>query len=160
MHRRILNSYALTLDYARQLLADLDDVQMVAQPVAGMNHPAWIVGHLIYSCQMIGVEMGLAPWLPGDWEQRFIAGSPVEADPARYPAKDELIAMFEEATRRVRERLAQMTDAELDGPLPDERYRETFPTLGHAVLHILTVHTAIHLGQLSAWRRAMRLADV
>lgn len=52
-----------------------------------------------------------------------------------------------------------MTDSELDSPLPDERYREVFPTLGHAVLHILTVHTAIHLGQISAWRRAMGLPE-
>ena len=160
MRERTLSSYGLALDYARRLLAGLDDAQTVAQPVQGMTHPAWIVGHLIYSCQMIGVEMGLAPWLPGDWEERFVAGSQVASDPARYPPKDKLIAMFEEATSRVRERLAQVTDAELDGPPPDARYRDVFPTLGHAVLHILTVHTAIHLGQLSAWRRAMGLAAV
>ena len=157
MRTRTLNSYALALEYGRTLLVDLDDGQMVAQPLGGVNRPAWIVGHLIYSCQMIGVEMGLSPWLPGDWEQRFVAGSPVAADTGRYPGRDELLAMFSDATDRVRERLIQMTDAELDAALPDERYRDVFPTLGHAVLHVLTVHTAIHLGQLSAWRRAMGL---
>lgn len=159
MREQTLNSYALVLDYARKLLADLDDDQMVAQPVEGMNPPAWIVGHLIYSCQMIGTEMGLTPWLPDDWEERFIAGSSVDAAPAAYPIRDELLAMFDDATTKIRQRLEQMTDAELDGPLPDERYRDVFPTLGHAVLHILTVHTAIHLGQLSAWRRTMGLTE-
>ena len=46
-----------------------------------------------------------------------------------------------------------------DGPLPDKRFRDTFPTLGHAVLHILAGHVAVHVGQLGAWRRAMGMAD-
>ena len=66
----------------------------------------------------------------------------------------------ERTARRVRRKLADMDDADLAGPLPDERYRDVFPALGHAILHILTVHTAIHLGQLSPWRRAMGLPIV
>ena len=159
MRDQVLASYALVLDYARRLLADLSEDQMTAQPVAGMNHPAWIVGHLIFSCELIGVEMGLAPWLPADWEERFVAGSPVETIPARYPRKNDLLALFADATTQVSERLAEMADDELDAPLPDERCRDVFPTVGHAVLHILIAHASIHLGQLSAWRRAMRLPE-
>jgi hypothetical protein len=40
-------------------------------------------------------------------------------------------------------------------PLPDGRYREMFPTLGHAVTHVLTAHTAAHIGQVIVWRRVM-----
>ena len=29
--------------------------------------------------------------------------------------------------------------------------------IGHAVLHILVSHTAVHVGQITAWRRAMEL---
>ena len=160
MRARLLNSYSLAADYGRKLLADVDADQMVAQPVVGMNHPAWIVGHLVYSCQMIGIEMGLTAWLPSDWVRRFATGSAVTADIAAYPTKAELLAAFDDATSRIRQRLERMTDAALDGPLPDERHRHVFPTLGHAALHILTVHLAVHLGQLSAWRRVMGLADL
>ena len=32
-----------------------------------------------------------------------------------------------------------------------------FPTLGHALVHVLVGHTAAHVGQLADWRRAMGL---
>jgi len=160
MRAEILNSYAIALDSGRRMLADLRDDQWVAQPIAGMNHPAWIVGHLTYSCQMIGIEMGLAPWLPEDWGTRFDTDSRPVAAAEDYPSRSELLSAFGDAAERVQRRLAEIDDADLAGPLPDERYRETFPTLGHAVLHILTVHTAVHLGQLSAWRHAVGLPSV
>ena len=40
-------------------------------------------------------------------------------------------------------------------PLPDEACRAIFPTLGHAVVHILGPHAAVHVGQISVWRRVM-----
>jgi hypothetical protein len=160
MRAETLNSYAIALDSARRMLADLRDSQWFDQPTEGMNHPAWIVGHLIYSFQLIGVEMGLAPWLPEDWPERFATENRPAAARERYPAASELLSAFDDAAERVQRRLAEIDDADLAGPLPDPRHRETFPSLAHAVLHILTVHTAVHLGQLSAWRRAMRLPDV
>ena len=34
------------MQYCRMLLADIPDERMAEQPVAGVNHPAWILGHL------------------------------------------------------------------------------------------------------------------
>ena len=45
-------------------------------------------------------------------------------------------------------------EAGMSATLPDERYRDVFPTIGHAVVHILTGHAAVHVGQVSVWRRA------
>ena len=154
MREELLNSYALVLADARRLLADVSDDRMASQPIEGMNHPAWIIGHVVYSFQMIGIEMGLAPWLPEGWADRFRTDSTPVSDRSAYPAKCELLGAFDDAAGRIRRRLAAMDDRDLAGPIPDVRYRQTFPTLGHAVLHILTVHTCVHLGQLSAWRRA------
>jgi hypothetical protein len=50
-----------------------------------------------------------------------------------------------------------MEEDGLAQPLPDERYRHIFPTIGHALLHILTAHAAVHVGQVSVWRRAFGL---
>jgi len=160
MRTETLNSYAIALDSGRRMLAGLRDDQWGAQPIEGMNHPAWIVGHLTYSCQMIGIEMGLVPWLPEDWAERFGSDKRPVAVGECYPSPSELLLAFDDATKRVQRRLAEIDDADLAGPLPDQRHRETFPTLGHAVLHILTVHTTIHLGQLSAWRHAIGLPSV
>lgn len=160
MLTELQRSFALNLEHATRLLEGLTDQQMVAQPLPDMNHPAWIVGHLTYSLQSIGGEIGLATWLPPEWSMLFGTGSVHSTDPGRYPSKTELLERFTDARQRISDRLAQMTEGDLNQPLPDERHRDVFPTVGTALLHILTVHAATHIGQLSAWRRAMGLPPV
>lgn len=160
MIAEILNSFKMNIDYARRLLVDIPEEQMTAQPTDGMNHPAWILGHLTGSFQLIGGEMGVKPWLSQQWLASFQTGSTPAASDSSYPGKDDLVQAFEDAQARLTAALANMESEDLDEPLPDARYRHVFPTLGSAVLHILTTHTAVHLGQLSAWRRAMGLPAV
>jgi hypothetical protein len=157
MIAEILNSHGILFHDLGKLLVDVSDELFFARPVSEMNPPAWIVGHLVYSCQMIGGEIGLTPWLDETWVQLFATGSEAPADSDAYPDRASLMSALDEAGQRLADRLAAMSDEYLAVPLPDERYRDTFPTLGHAVLHILTVHAAFHVGQLSAWRRAARL---
>ncbi len=154
----ILNSYDLHLKFLRRLVSDLDDGQMVAQPDSVPNHPAWTIGHLVFSCQAIGGELGIPTWLPVEWEGRFGTGSNPVADESAYPNKNALLAALSDGQEKVTAVLRAMSQAGLSQPLPDVRYRDKFPTIGHAVIHILSGHTALHLGQLTVWRRAMRLA--
>jgi len=160
MISEILNSYSLCLNDTRQLIADLNAAQMVAQPSKPMNHPAWIIGHLIYSAQMIGGELAVPPWLSDQWVALFRTGSVPKSDPALYPTKTELLESLTDAQNRLAQRLSAMNDTDLAQPLPDKRYRDIYPSLGHAILHILTVHTSYHVGQISAWRRAMGFPPV
>jgi len=57
-------------------------------------------------------------------------------------------------TSRLTDRLRELGEASLSAPLPDERYRYLFPTVGHAVMHSVMVHAAMHVGQLIVQRRA------
>jgi hypothetical protein len=60
-----------------------------------------------------------------------------------------------DAQRRLGERLTSLGDPAMRQPLPDVRYRQMFPTLGHAVAHVIIAHSAAHVGQVIVWRRAM-----
>jgi uncharacterized damage-inducible protein DinB len=133
----VLNSYRLTLEYLHRLVADVPDERFTVQPHGVVNHPAWVIGHLTHSCEAIAGELGLSPWLPD-----------------AYPTKSELLAALSDAQARVSDRLVALGEMGMEAPLPDERYRAMFPTVGHAVIHILTGHAAVHVGQISAWRRA------
>lgn len=155
MIAEILNSYSLTLGYLRRMVAEVPDDVLACQPEGVPNHPAWAIGHLVYSCQALGGEIGLAPWLTAGWGQRYGTGSSPTNDRQAYPGKDELLVALGDAENRIRERLLAMSEAELGRPLPDERYRTMFPTVGHAVLHILVGHAAIHVGQVTVCRRAV-----
>lgn len=48
----------------------------------------------------------------------------------------------------------------LEGPTPNEDFRQIMPTLGNALVFILWAHEAVHVGQLTSWRKAMGLPPV
>jgi DinB superfamily len=148
----VLNSYALNLDYLRRLIKDVPDDRLADQPGGVVNHPLWTIRHLVYSAQMIGTETGLPAWLSDEWQTRYGTGSVPSAERSAYPSRNQLLIELAEAERRLKEHLQAMGDGPMQQPLPDVRYRRIFPTLGHAVTHILTAHTAAHIGQV-VWRR-------
>jgi hypothetical protein len=156
----VLHSFAYGLDYLREQVADVSAADMVAQPNAIANHPAWVVGHLTYSCQLLGEVIGLKEWLPGDWAERFGTGSVPVADVALYEAKEPALAILSDAQARITRAVEELDDARLDAPFPDPKYREIFPTVRHALTHVMTAHAAYHIGQLTLWRRAMGLPRI
>ncbi len=157
MIEEITASYSATLELIGRSVSDLTPVQWVAQPQGIPNHPAWTVGHLVHSAQAIGGEMGLQPWLPDAWGETFGTGSTPVPQLQAYPRGAELLSALELARGLIQERLGHIGTKALAGPLPDVRYREVLPSLGHAVLHILCGHTSFHAGQVMLWRRAMGL---
>jgi hypothetical protein len=155
--KAVLHSFAYCLDFLREQVADVSAADMVAQPGGIANHPAWVIGHLTHSCELLGGEIGLSPWLPDDWAGRFGTGSLPVADTRVYETKETALAMLRDAQLRIARAVEQLDDRQLDAPLPDERCRVLWPTVRHALAHVLIAHTANHVGQLTLWRKAMSL---
>ena len=153
----VLHSFAYCLDFLREQVADIASPDMVAQPKVIMNHPAWVIGHLTYTCQMLGGVIELPQWLPDGWAKRFGTGSMPVADASLYETKQNSLAMLSDAQSRIIQAVERLDDSHLDEPFPDESYRDVFPTIRHALTQVLVGHTANHIGQLSVWRRAMGL---
>jgi hypothetical protein len=153
----VLNSFAYALDYLREQVADVPAADMVAQPVGIANHPAWLIGHLAYACELLAGALGVAPWLPAGWANRYGTGSVPVADATRYEPKDAALAILRDSQSRLTDAVEQLDDARLDDLFPDESLRDLFPTVRHALTQILAGHPAFHVGQLSVWRKAMRL---
>jgi hypothetical protein len=160
MINELLGSFRNTIEFLHRLIADVPDESMAVQSHGAVNHPAWVIGHLIYSCQLIAGEMGVKPWLSPGWDQLFGTGSQPTDSREAYPGKDELLALLDDAQQRVCRRLAELGVEGLAAPLPDVRYRHLFPTLGHAVSHVLTSHAAVHVGQVSVWRRVVGMGPL
>jgi len=152
----LVGSLDRSLAFMRGLVDDLSDEEMTLQPPGAPNHAAWTLGHVIHSCQAIAAELGVPPWLPDDWDSRYGYGSSPGAAPASHgPGKAALLATLADAGTRLRAVLLATDESRLKEPLADEKARETLPTLGDALLQVVSAHTAFHAGQLAAWRRAI-----
>jgi hypothetical protein len=129
--------------------------------VVHSNHPAFIVGHLaLYPqriLQQLGQPVGSAA-VPAGYEMLFKFGVECQDDieGTIYPPFEELKTRFFEGYRAAIAAVEAAPDEAFDVPNPAEgRLRELFPKLGAAINFYLVGHVQVHLGQLSAWRRAM-----
>jgi len=152
----LVGSFDRSLAFMRELVADLSDEEMILQPPGVPNHAAWTLGHVIHSCQAIAGELGVMPWLPDNWETQFGYGSaPATGPDSQGSHKAALLESLADAGNRLRAVLLATDEGRLKDPLPDEKTREILPTLGDALLQVVSAHTAFHAGQLAAWRRAI-----
>ena len=145
------------LGYGQMLVSDIDDLRMTEQPLPGVNHPAWILGHLALTadrvCSLVGAEKRLAE----EWGKLFGAGSQVTANRSSYPSKDELLRGLEERFRDARRAVEQAPLDTLAVTNPNERLRGMLPRVEDLIGFLMTGHVGVHLGQLSAWRRMLGL---
>jgi hypothetical protein len=125
-----------------------------------MNHAAWVLGHLTSVFDSMIAVWGEKPTMSPEWKELFNVPSRPLPDRSKYPSKAELWDAYEKAYRRIVERVRQARPEEFDQEFPNPRLRPLLPTVGMAMVHILTSHQGQHLGQLSAWRRAQGMPGV
>jgi len=138
--------------FGEQLVADIAPEDFCRQPEPGMNHPAWIIGHLAFAADGHSRYVGGEPQL-GDWQDRFGFGSKLTTDPGDYPDKEALLAAWTQANERYAAAASTADPAALAEPTKGP-LGQAFPSVGDFICFSMTGHTALHLGQLSAWRRA------
>ncbi len=146
------NTHA-TIGYAKQILNDVDDASMCEQPL-GLNHPAWLLTHLATAADYAANLLGGQGVCPASWNDLADTKKPLSKNRADYPAKDELINTFEAAFKNAAG-LYEKSSAEALSQQQKLGFFETeLPTVGDMATFLIISHTNLHLGQLSAWRRA------
>jgi len=158
-HERKL--FGLMLRYTRKLTSDLTDEQFSQLPVPTMNPPVWIMGHLAtvndFGLQIAGREFQC----PKAWHADFGPNSqPLQYQSGVAPTKAELMTAFERGHADLDAVVSSVPADVLAERQPLDFLRPHVETLGELLSHLMTTHIAIHLGQLSAWRRTMGLPAV
>jgi hypothetical protein len=148
------------LGYAHSLVAEIADERMAEQPLAGVNHPAWILGHLAYSGDGAVGVLGGTKTLAGDWTKRFGPGSKPSSIRTDFPSKEELLSALDERFEQARQLSVTASLEKVTLPNPNPRLKGGLPTVRDVVAFLMTGHLALHLGQLSAWRRMIGLAPM
>jgi hypothetical protein len=126
------------------------------------NTPSFILGHLSLYPGRLLINLNLDPGpckCPDNWTDLFKAGAPCIDDVAGtlYPSLPDLAAKYFITTDHCIATLVALDDSVLATIPADERMKANFPTMGHAALFMLNSHVALHMGQLSTWRRCYGL---
>lgn len=153
----------LSLEYALGLVKDIPADKFAHMPHPTMNHPAFNIGHLALYPNRIFMLIDRKDLIVDNprYAELFAAGVACVEQDGRYPDKSEIVHTFTTGYRKVLDVLPTVTDAVLARTNPVEgRMRERFPLVGIAVNFLLCSHTMSHLGQISAWRRAIGLPSV
>lgn len=156
----LLHTWNLNLGYAKRLVADLPDDAMALQPAPGMNHAAWVLGHLACTADMLGAMIGLPAVCPADWVALFDWNSSPSNDASQYPPKAALLQALEDAHAGIAAALPDIPPARWTETTPLEAIRGFLPTMGDCFVFVMAAHENMHLGQLSAWRRVQGMGRV
>lgn len=160
MIRHLLYTWDLNLAYAKRLVADIPEDKMAVQPAPGMNHAAWVLGHLACTADMLGGMLGLAAVCPDDWPALFDWSSSPTSDASGYPSKATLLQALEDAHAAIAAALPDVAEARWQEATPLEAVRSFLPTQGDCFVFVMAAHEMMHLGQLSAWRRVQGMGRV
>jgi hypothetical protein len=161
---RIINDgHRKVVGYASMLVADIPAERFSERPHPTMNHPTFCLGHLsIYPDKTLPLldHPDLAVERP-EWDELFSFRATCEDDSGQYPGKDEIVDFFTERCAVVRDVLDTVDDEVFRRPLPEDHpMRGRMEDVGSVVNFLLLAHPMVHLGQLSAWRRAAGLGQV
>lgn len=144
-------------DWAVGTSTDMLDAPLKFPTPKGGNHPVWVMAHLAVA------EGSFSGMLTGDpspaekWNAAAGQGTEPTDNPDDYPPLQEAIDLFVELRGKTLAYVATLTDADLDAPVPHapehlKKY-DTFQSIG-ALLNVIALHSAVHIGQLCDARRA------
>jgi uncharacterized damage-inducible protein DinB len=162
MSDKLVTLYRFNLAYCERLVADVTEEEIDVQPTVDVNTPAWLLGHLAICTDYALKQFGLPTRLPKRWHVAFGPGSQPKPRETSSPSKEELLAALREGHAAVEAALASADLAVLAeaNPLPFEFLKQTLPTRGDLLAHLMATHEAAHLGHLSNWRRQMGRAPL
>ena len=135
---------------------------MTVSPNVGLeNHPAFTLGHLVSGAVMTAKYLGGSYDFNPDWESLFKRNGPgdptlPDPDPSKYPTKGQLLEALVMQHNKVETLIQGLDTPQFQQPI-NWRFKAYFPTLGDLLTFLCLTHESMHLGQLAAWRRAMKL---
>ena len=145
-------------EYTLSLLADIDSVDWFRQPVTGISHIAWQVGHIAmaqYGLCLFRIR-GRADidtdLMSSSFRKKFSKGTTPDPDPARNPSVEEIRGVFERVFEQSMVELPGVTEPNLDEPV-DMPYTAVATKFGG--LLFCSHHEMLHAGQIGLLRRQL-----
>ena len=152
--------YTEMLESARkqtlQLAASVPDNKRFKQLQEGKATPAWLVGHLANTINVLVIlfilegDSVLSKELGHTFAPDFAGGKTPTENPDEYPAWDEILALYNKVFDTAIEGLSKLDDSALPNPLSSkmpDRLRDYFSSV-EVTLGFMVSHDAYHRGQI------------
>ncbi len=160
--KTIIKQIDFNYSFAKELVEDVTEDQMYYSPGPGLeNHPSFTLGHLAVASAMTVRYLGGKSETPELWRELFKRNGPgdprfPEKDHSLYPNKEALLDELYLQHERLKEALLIVNKEYLK---EDKKWRfnNYLPSVLDCTIFMCLNHESMHLGQLSAWRRAMGL---
>lgn len=140
--------------YLKRLTTDIQESEMDLPAGTGCHSPRWILAHLAVVADYGFRQLGLPFECPIAWHRAYGPTSQAGTHPECAPGGPELLDKIEDLYSKLCTELQKADPALLSKPHAVELLKGTpLLTCGDIIAHLLTTHFAVHLGQLSVWRR-------
>jgi hypothetical protein len=156
------------LNYTEKLLVGISREKFARfacpgdQPIRS-NHPSFIIGHLSLYGPRILSDLGLPSELiniPDSFVKAYSKDAQCVDDPNCdiYPSMEEVVETYFESYRVAIDQIKSVPNEAYEKPNRNAGAIARFPTVADMHGFYMSGHMMLHLGQLSAWRRAAGLA--
>jgi uncharacterized damage-inducible protein DinB len=154
MFEREIRLNGLMFGLLHKMLDPIDDSGLQRPLTDAGNSPAWILGHLAVANDYALRSLGEQRAASAEWHKRFRPGATPKDDTSPLPSRAELWETIETGRRRIYEACAKVEAEKMEQPHNSDLFKDTpVKSIGDVVAHLLTSHLALHVGQISAWRR-------
>lgn len=153
-----IEQIAAARNYTIGLLDQTPTTEWFRQPPGGVSHIAWQVGHLAMAEYRLALERIRGPQpqdaglISDDFLRLFARESTPDSDPAKYPSRDEIRAVFDRVHEQALRELRGLDERELDQPVlkPHKLAKTKLWSLLWCAQHEM-----IHAGQIGLLRRQL-----
>jgi DinB family protein len=143
---------SLVHQVVRRNVEGISHEESLLQPEPGGNCLNWVVGHLVWAYAGALPLVRQSSTLDQQRLAQYARGGPPLTDPTRAVRFDELLAAWDEASRRMDAGLADFPTETLAQPAPGSPTGNPGETIG-SLLATIMFHQAYHTGQTAVLRR-------
>jgi len=151
----VAEQFRITTNLFIKAMDGVSAAEAMRRPADWSNPLLWLAGHVTQFRSRLLTLVGSPRDFP--WERIFDTGAKV-GPASMYPPPGEIIALWEEFSALLEERLASLTESELLAP-PGFKVPSTDATLRGAIGYF-SLHEAYHVGQMGYVRKWLGMTPV
>ncbi len=152
---QVAEQFRITTNLFIKAMSGIEPERAMIRPGPVSNPLLWLAGHLTHFRSRLLTVLGVPRDFP--WGSVFDTGAKV--GPAEiYPKPEEIVAVWEEISELLFDRLAALTPEDLNAP-PSARVPTTDATLRGAIGYF-SLHEAYHVGQMGYVRKWLGMTPI